>query len=471
MNAEAVVIGGGIGGLNAAYQLAKAGLKPILIEARSKCGGLIAGARLADIPIDIGAESYARRSTYCRELCAEHGLETREPGGRSWLWSADDRVFPLPHGVLGIPTDLDDPEVQAAISPEGIERARRDLDLGTRGAELEDLASLVRFRLGEEVYQGLVRPVAGGIYSSEPETLTTDVVIPGLRSALTQTGSLIGAAARLRAQAPPGAVVSSVVGGMFLLPEAMSARIVELGGQVLTRTIATKVERHDQGWLVSCANASPGRTPADPPVASDQRFSIATSRVIVAADGRVGMDLLRPIPELQIGDWTLPTGAKVAHVVLALRHRELDLAPRGSGLLVAPRTNQSRPIGAKALTHLSMKWPWLLDNQPDGDRVHHLRVSYGRPGEDTNPSVEQGLSDASTLLGIDLDQSNLVASMVVHWNESLPPPTPTHRQLVAKLNSRLTTLNGLGVTGAWVAGNGLASVLTHAHREADRLRL
>ena len=38
MRAEAVVIGGGIGGLNAAYQLAKQGVRPLLVESPSSRG-------------------------------------------------------------------------------------------------------------------------------------------------------------------------------------------------------------------------------------------------------------------------------------------------------------------------------------------------------------------------------------------------------------------------------------------------
>lgn len=469
MNPGAIVIGGGVGGLNAACQLAELGHRPVVVEARGRCGGLVVGAPLAGSWIDIGAESYARRSAYCADLCHGLGLETREPGGRSWVQGADDRVFPLPHGVLGIPTDLADPQVVAVLSAEGWRRASEDARLGAAGADRPDLASLVRLRLGEEVYQRLVRPVASGIYSAEPEDLTTDVVVPGLRAALAETGSLVAAAARLRAAAPAGAVVSSVVGGLFRLPQAMAARIESLGGSVRTRTIVTAITRDGDEWVATCRAAGPGATPADPPVPTGEPWQVRAPRVVVAADGRVGIDLLRPLSALGLGDWTLPVGAKVAHVVLAVRQPELDAAPRGSGLLVAPRGPASAPIGAKALTHLSVKWPWLWDDQSGPDKVHYLRVSYGRPGEDPHPTVADGLADASVLLGVSLDEHHLAGSMIVHWNDSLPPPTPEHRERVAGLFERAADLPGLGVTGAWVAGNGLASVLTHAHGEAHRI--
>ena len=44
---DALVIGGGIAGLSAAWQLTQDGLKPLLVEARGYLGGLIAPVTLA----------------------------------------------------------------------------------------------------------------------------------------------------------------------------------------------------------------------------------------------------------------------------------------------------------------------------------------------------------------------------------------------------------------------------------------
>ena len=46
---DAIVVGGGIAGLTAAYELTLAGLKPLLLEARGYVGGLIAGFTISRI--------------------------------------------------------------------------------------------------------------------------------------------------------------------------------------------------------------------------------------------------------------------------------------------------------------------------------------------------------------------------------------------------------------------------------------
>ena len=57
----------------------------------------------------------------------------------------------------------------------------------------------------------------------------------------------------------------------------------------------------------------------------------------------------------------------------------------------------------------------------------------------------------------------------VRFANSLPSHTPAHRARVAELDAVASGLPGLGITGAWFAGTGLAAVLPHAAATAQRL--
>ena len=163
---DAIVVGGGIAGLAAAYELTRAGLRPLVLEARGYVGGLIAGATLADVPIDIGAEAWAVRRPEVGELVEELGLTVQAPGGASWVYGADGRAVRMPaRAMLGIPQQPADRDVVEALGPVDAARASRDMTMAMSDDDARrlgsgDLAALVSERMGGATLEKLVRPVA-----------------------------------------------------------------------------------------------------------------------------------------------------------------------------------------------------------------------------------------------------------------------------------------------------------------------
>ena len=121
---DAVVIGGGMAGLVAAWQLAQEGLHPVLVESRGYTGGLVAGSTLAGISYDIGAEGWAIRLPDTAELAEELGVTVEKPRtAPSWVYF-DDACFAMPgNAILGIPADLSDPAVVIALGAQEAARA------------------------------------------------------------------------------------------------------------------------------------------------------------------------------------------------------------------------------------------------------------------------------------------------------------------------------------------------------------
>ncbi|PFG34961.1 protoporphyrinogen oxidase [Sanguibacter antarcticus] len=456
---DAVVVGGGVAGLTAAHTLVQHGLHPLVLEASDRCGGYLVPGVLrsgdASVTVDVGAESFAVRSRPVIDLVADLGLETAEPSGRSAWAGGPAGVFPLPAtGVLGIPGHPWAPDTRRAIGLVGALRAGADALLPRGWTDTTNLATFVRSRLGSRVLDRLVTPVAGGVHSSDPALLSVDAVAPGLRAAFERTGSLTAAVRALRSQAPAGSAVRGITGGMNRLVGALHDAVAA-HGEVRT------------GTGVESVTAGTGADAGTWVVRTSSGDVVRTRRVVVATTAHDALRILGLGATVE-----LPRGTDIRLVTLLLRTAALDGAPRGTGILVAPGS----AAVAKASTHATAKWPWLQDavDEAFGDGHHVVRLSYGRGGSDPVPAsddalVEQALQDVQALYGVALEHSGLVSSLVTRWDDALPPPTPEHRLQVAALLAETEQLDGLALTGAWVAGTGLAAVVPHAQESATRV--
>ena len=480
---DAVVVGGGIAGLVAARTLVADGFSPVVLEASEVCGGYLARADVgpADVPVvvDSGAESYASRSQAIAALVAELGLEAVEPSGLSaWGYVPEGtgrapgrrprgRAFPLPKaGVLGIPGHVWASDTRRAIGVVGALRASLDRVLPASRVDASTLASLVESRLGRRVLDRLVTPVAGGVHSTDPALLSVDAVAPGLLTAYERTGSLAAAVRSLRAQAPAGSAVRGLVGGMNQLVAALETA-VEAGGSIRRSTGARQLRRTGDVWEVQLTTGE----------------TLRTARVVLAVGGHTAVALLGDL--VDTAGAAPVRGTDIRLVTLVLRAPALGDAPRGTGVLVAPGSD----VVAKGSTHASAKWPWLRERLDAtlGPDAHVVRLSYGRggagpAGADLDAAapdetfVAQAVLDVQALYGVPLASGDVLSSAVTRWDDALSPPTPAHRARTSRLVSDVAALRadgapGLSVTGAWVAGTGLAAVVPHAQAAARSLDL
>lgn len=564
---DAVVVGGGIAGLAAAWELTRAGLRPLLVEARGYTGGLVAGARIAGVRMDLGAEGFVLRGRAVSEAAEALGLEIVGPsgGGARLLLpplpdgegpggegsgggcgspadapdriaaagAADhdrapdrhgsgcrapdrigaDRIAGAPGGsggpwrlhrfprdsFLGIPADPTAPDVAEVLGQAGARRAAADADLpgrtGTGPDEAADLASFVTARMGPAVLDRLVRPIVAGIHAADPRALAADTVAPGLREATARLGSLQAAVGELlrrrRARSGGRSVDVTTRGGLVRLTDALRNAVEADGGSVRTRTGAQSLRPVDPAggpdgpggsgagpieaptarWELTLAPTGRGPTPSDEPVAVGPAERVRTDRLVLACSAPAAARLLAGAGVE--ADPNAPVGSPIARFILVTRAPGLAGAPVGSGLLVAPpAAGRAAPVRAKALSHLSVKWPWIGRELRalHGEDVHALRLSYGRPGE-PRPEVtlDDALADVEALTGVRIAPDDVVDHMLVRWDGTLPPVDAAYRERAAALVERAESLPGLGLTGAWVAGTGIAAVVEHARSRAGRL--
>lgn len=428
--ADVVVIGGGITGLLAARRASHTGRSVIVIEASDRLGGRLASVTLEGISLDAGAESFATRGGHVQRLCEELGLgaDVVEPL-RDPAWVVGPRAaYPLPAtSWLGIPAHPFARDVRRVLGWSGALRAATDLVRPGRAVRAgATVGSVSRDRLGARATDRLVAPVVSGVYTRDINVLPLDSLAEGLTQEVAENG-LIRAARARRAASPPGAAVRSLRGGLHRLIDVVAADAVAHGARIETGAAVTALAPTSDGWVIT--------TPS-------QR--IEAGQVVLAIPPH-HVDELVGRPHTFAGP--VPGPARyVAIESLMVDAPQLDVAPRGTGVLAQPGLTR-----AKALTHASAKWEWLAQALPRGRHVMRLSYTLSHAGEEV---ASHAVSDASALLGVDIDPSTIVARSTHVWLDAAPSTPPT----------RLP--RGLHVLGAGAGLTGLAAI-THQVSSAD----
>lgn len=485
-----VVVGGGIGGLIAARECAKVGMRVTLLESTDAVGGALQRAELDGVMLDAGAESYATRGGHVRALISDLGIADRivaPAAGGAWLAGIPGiGAAPLPvGGILGIPGNPFQEDVRRILGWSGVwraylDRVRPPLTIGHN----QSLGRLVTSRMGAKVRDRLVAPVTTGVYSASPEDVDVDVAAPGLNAALTRVGSLSGAVLALRDESAaraakaqsPGAAVEGLDGGMTVLVDALVADLEKLGAVVRTGVRATAIAKSGDSWTVTTEGTGESEVEDAPSVdgvgSADAGLSgegvLAADGVVIATPEASARTLLSTVaPALASADAAV--SPEIELVTLLLVPSALDGAPRGTGVLTVPGSHT-----AKALTHSTAKWEWV--RRAAGGR-HVVRVSFGAQGEpaataalDDAAAADLAVREASALLGVSLAPADVVAAHRSRFVQSQPASIIGSGERRGEARAAVQAVPGLAAVGAWLAGTGLAQVVPDAQQEADRLR-
>lgn len=442
-----LVIGGGVAGMVAALECAKVGLAVTLVERAEELGGTVRTGDVGGFAIDLGPDGYATAGGHVADLVDDLGLSSlRSPVSAAPAWVAglpgQVDAAPLPvEAVLGIPANAWDPTVRRIIGWSGVWRAYLDrlrppLTIGQQ----HNLDKLVRGRMGDLVVDRLVAPISVGRYGLTPAEIDVDAAAPGLSTALTRTGSLGGGVSQLLADPAPG--FETLDGGIAQLVTALGARLEQFAVTVRTGTAVDRLEAGGDEWRAHLgADAEP----------------IAADAVIVATDEVEARRLLAPhVPGIE------PAADRTQDVVtLVVESAALDSAPRGAVVYPLPGTGD-----VASVAHVTARWPWLTGL---GAHTHVLRVSF-TAGAAIDRAIERAVAEASRLLGVALGDGDVRGARHEVFTPAPPVAQLGRKEAMAALRTAVHAVDGLALTGGWVAGSGLAQVVPDARAEAERVR-
>jgi protoporphyrinogen/coproporphyrinogen III oxidase len=438
-----IIIGAGITGLSAAYELTQRHVPFVLLEAASKAGGLIHTEHIDGFTVDLGADSMLVQKPAALKLCEELGLSarlisTRRP--RTAFIVRDGRLHALPSpSVLGVPTTI------RGLARYGLldwpTRARIALEplIPSRSRTDESVAAFFRRRFGSGTVDLIAEPLLGGIHAGDVEKLSMPSLFPRFTAAERQRGGV------LRSITPPPSadgLFRALRGGMSELVESIVHRLPT--GSLLLDTPAVGLRRQRGGWLVAAGGEG-----------------LEAGSVILAVPAHVAASLLRTVDESASQVCATVPYVSTATVALGWNRTEVRHPLTGSGFVVARKHNRLR---ITACTWVSSKWE---SRSPAGKvllrafigSVHDPHAADLSDAELTEITVR----DVSAVLGIDAPP---LLARVWRWRNAGAQHIVGHQARMSGLSKRLESLPGLFVAGSGFDSIGIPDCVAHGRRAA-----
>lgn len=430
------IVGGGIAGLAAAWELQQQGIAYTLLEASGRFGGKIVTEHRDGFIIEGAADSFLTAKPWALRLAREIGLGGRlvptNPEQRTVYVLRHGRLHPFPAGMrLIVPVDPAGLLASKLVSGEGKRRMLAEVDVAPRQEEGdESLASFIRRRFGEEALTLFGDSLLAGIYAGDAESLSVDATFPDFPALEREYGSVTrGVRERARNAPPPdpdapASVFVSFAGG---LTELVDGLVAALTGDLRAYALVARI---------TCAG-----------VELETDAAISADATIVTTPARIAATLIHDVaPESarELAGWTTTS---TATVTLAYRRAEIEHPLDGYGFVV-PRGEGTRII---ACTWSSTKLP---GRAPDGHAL--LRVFFGGArranvlarGDDDLVACAQ--ADLRATMGITAEP---VLTRVHRWIDANPQYPVGHRDNVSRVRHTLPpwlTLAGCAYDGVGI---------------------
>jgi oxygen-dependent protoporphyrinogen oxidase len=444
---DVAIVGAGVSGLSAAYELRKRKRSVVVLERELRAGGIIVTERVGEFLVDGGPDALLVQKPAAVALCNELGLgdrlfPTKLP--RTAFVLRNGALHPLPSAsILGFPTRLK-PLFKSTLFglPAKFRMAAEVVIPRAANSGDESIAEFVRRRFGPEAVTYIAEPLLAGIHAGDVERLSMRALFPRLIEAEARAGSVIKAFRREHTPLNADGVFRSFPNGLAELVDGLMKAVpkesVRLGSNV------TRIEE-GTGFTIHVSSNPP----------------IHARSLILAIPGFAAAELLRPVD----GDLSAACASirylSTATVVFAFPRDAVRHNLKGTGFVV-PRAER---ISITAGAWISSKWP---HRAPEGQALLRAFLGGARDpdvlSKTDNELINAALGDLTKILGI---RGLPSMTRVYRWNRSSPQQEVGHADLMKRIDARLALHPGLFVSAAGFRGVGIPDCIADARHTAS----
>ena len=444
---QVVIVGGGIAGLSAAYELTKANVPHILVEQRPRLGGVIETRSWEGCILECGPDSFISQKPEAMALIKELGMESEVIGSndkdRVTYIQRHGKLTRLPEGTqMFIPTKpgpmLSSPIVGWGTKIQmGIELFKRPVTHPDRS-----VADFVTDHFGQETLDYLAEPLLSGVYGGDVRKLSIASVMPRFVEIERTKGSLARAMMKSKPpQGPPAPLFRTLKRGLGSLTEKLAGYANVVQGKV--EAIQQKPEggfrvRVGSGW-------------------------IEASDVILACPAWAASELVGTL------DATLARGleqtpySSSAIVTLVYNAATFDGMKAGTGFLI-PKVERRKLM---ACTFVATKFP----HRAPEDKLT-LRCFFGSTGnEGILEEPDERLTffakdELKRIIGLTAQPMH---TSVSRWPRAMAQYTVGHAERLKEIQARAAAIPGLYLAGNAYSGIGIPDCIRTGREAAGKI--
>lgn len=435
-----LIVGGGIAGLAAAWELQQRDLPYVLLEASNRLGGKI-GTEITPegYLIEQVADAFIVQKPYGEQLARELGLEPHfihpRDETRFLYFLKDGKLLPFPPRLkLFVPLEDQSFLDSGVLSPEGLRRFLEEQHIPPKAPTEEDesLESFVVRRFGAEALDFIV-PLMAGIYVAKASELSMRAAFPQYLEMEQKYGSVIKGVRALNAQAEqqaPRPIFLSFEKGMQTLIDALQK---QLTGDIRLNTSVKAV--HDTSVTLESGETLEG------------------SAVIVAAPAWKARQLLEGSQSAAAAELAqLKANGSVA-VALGYRREQISGPLNMHGVIVDHQ--EDTPLSAITLHSSKMH-----GRAPEGGVLLRAFMGALEPEE----ALQAAQREVGRLLQV---EGEPLLARVLDWRGQNPAYQLGHLEQVARINAALPP--NLKLVGASYGGVGIPDCILYARAAAGEV--